>query len=378
MKPQPIFLDRGWLLAAMAALTLAMAGCLPSEPSSTKPDLPRVVDTEAVVLSSEAEQVILSGQVQASEHTQLSFEVAGEIRTLTVDVGDTVKSGQILASLEKARYQLAHDQALASEREAASALQEARLDHQRQSDLADRGFGSRSQLDSANAALESARYRHQAAVASRRIAARDLSQTQLKAPFEGTVSERMVEPSERVSTGQPVLAVISDREGYEVDTSVPETMVSRLTPGSEQEVMIPALGIGRISARVHQIGSQPRSANNYPVTLTLDDTVPTLRSGMTAQVHLSLGQPDDDKTGRSFRLPLTALVYDSDSRAHVLRVGPDERLQKVAITVVATAGNTAVVTGSLEAGEQVVARGPEFVAEGDRVSVLGSGPERFY
>ncbi|MFL1485942.1 efflux RND transporter periplasmic adaptor subunit [Marinobacter sp. LN3S78] len=370
--------DRNVLIAMMVFLAGALTGCLPSEPPVTQSKTSRVVDTARVIPANGPEQVTLSGQVKASEHTRLSFEVSGEVRSVSVDVGDTVAAGEVLATLDRARYQLAHDQTLASEREAAAALQEARLDHRRQSDLADRGFGSASQLDSARAALETARYRHEAAVASRRIAERDLAQTQLKAPFEGTVGQRMVEPAERVSAGQAVLAVISDREGYEVDTSVPETLVSRLSARSEQAVSIPALGVERMPARVHQIGSEPRSANNYPVTLTLGDTLPGLRSGMTAQVHLSMDQVDGGHALDTFRLPLTSLVHDGPQQAHVLRIGPEERLQRVDVLVIDTAGNQAVVTGPLASGERIVARGPEFVTEGQQVSLLGDGPERFH
>ncbi len=369
---------RNVLVAVMVFLAGALTGCLPSESPVTPSNTPRVVDTTRVMPANGPEQVTLSGQVKASEHTRLSFEVSGEVRSVSVDVGDTVAPGEVLATLDKARYQLAHEQALASEREAAAALQEARLDHRRQSDLADRGFGSASQLDGARAALESARYRHEAAVASRRIAERDLAQTQLKAPFEGTVGQRMVEPAERVSAGQAVLAVISDREGYEVDTSVPETLVSRLSARSEQAVSIPALGVERLPASVHQIGSEPHSANNYPVTLTLEDTLPGLRSGMTAQVHLTMEQVDGEPALDAFRLPLTSLVHDGPQLAHVLRIGPGDRLQRVAVQVIDTTGNHAVVTGALATGERIVARGTEFVAEGQQVSLLGDGPERFH
>lgn len=370
--------DRNVLIVMMVFLVGTLSGCLPSDPSVVPPTTPRVVDTARVMPANGPEQVTLSGQVQASEHTRLSFEVSGEVRSVSVDVGDTVAAGEVLATLDKARYQLAFDQALASEREAAAGLQEARLDHRRQSDLAERGFGSASQLDSARTALETARYRHEAAVASRRIAERDLAQTQLKAPFEGTVGQRMVEPAERVSAGQAVLAVISDREGYEVDTSVPETLVSRLAARSGQAVSIPALGVEQMPASIHQIGSEPRSANNYPVTLTLEESLPGLRSGMTAQVHLTMELVDGVQVPDAFRLPLTSLVHDGPQQAHVLRIGPGDRLHRVVVQVIGTAGNHAVVTGPLANGERIVARGPEFVAEGQQVSLLGEGPERFH
>lgn len=374
----------GWsrhrfLVGLLVVAASGLAGCRSPEEADASASLPRVVDTAVAVAANGPERITLSGEVQASEHSRLSFEVGGEVRTLAVDVGDPVTSGQTLAILDETRYQLVYDQAMASEKEAAAALREARLDYQRQTDLAERGFGSEARVDGATAALESARHRHEAAVASRRIAGRDLAQTRLKAPFEGTVSERRVEPSERVAAGEPVLTLISDRQGFEVETSVPETLVGRLLSQSEQQAIIPALGPDPVPARIHQIGSQPRSANNYPLTLILTETVPGLRSGMTARVQLALTPAEPVNVDQAaVAIPLTSLVYGAGGEAHVLRVGPRDRLQRVDLALLSTRGQAAIVSGPLAAGDRIVARGPEYVAEGDSVVILGESPERFH
>lgn len=59
------------------------------------------------------------------------------------------------------------------------------------------------------------------------------------------MSRRRAEPAERVVAGQPVLEVISDREGFEVETSVPETLVDALALGSTHRILLPALGAPR-------------------------------------------------------------------------------------------------------------------------------------
>lgn len=372
--------NRGGSFAAAVCVLgglLALSGCNSSAESAQVVDTPRVVDTTEVMAANSNSQVTLSGRVKAAEQTSLSFEISGEIEKLTVDVGDSFEAGDTLAVLGDARYQLVYDRSLAAEREAKAALDEAELDYNRQSGLKDKGYISQSRLDSARAALDTARSRYQSAVASRRLAERDLRLTALKAPFTGTVSQRPVEPSERVSPNQTILEVISDRDGFEVETSVPETLIGQLRAKSSQTITIPAVQGDPVKASIKQVGTQPQSSNNYPIVLTLDEPVSGLRSGMTAQVHLDVGAAPTQPVGKTVRVPLTALVYDSETAAHVLRLNADNKLEQVDLTILSTDHRIAAVAGALEPGETIVARGAEFVSAGETVAILGQGPERY-
>ncbi|TBW57971.1 efflux RND transporter periplasmic adaptor subunit [Marinobacter halodurans] len=373
------YTSSGWRSVAVlltVASLLLQAGCSSSAEPAEAADPPQVVDTAVVQPADGGSQVTLSGRVKAAEQTSLSFEISGEIERLSVDVGDSFEAGDTLAVLGDARYQLVYDRAVASEKEAKAALDEARLAFDRQSSLREKGYTSQSQLDSAQAQLDSARSRYESAVASRRIAARDLRLTALKAPFTGSVSQRYVEPSERVSPNQTVLDVISDRDGFEVETSVPETLIGQLRAHSKQTITLPALDNQPVPATIKHVGTQPQSSNNYPVVLTLQQPVEGLRSGMTAQVHLQVGDAAE-AASKAVRIPLTALLYDGDRSAHVLRLDADNRLEAVDLTVGAISGQQVAVTGNLDPGDRIVARGAEFVAPGDVVAELGQGPQRY-
>ncbi len=262
----------------------------------------------------------------------------------------------------------------AEAREAEASLIEKRQDYQRQSSLAEKGYVSDTQLDTARAGLDTAESRHASAVAALELAERDLAQTTLTAPFDGSVSARQAEPSERVAANQAILEVISDREGFEVETSVPETLIDALSTGSNHKVSFPALG--GITRRPRSPScTQPRSSNNYPVILALDEPPKGIRAGMTAEVELSLAGSARDAS--VLPIPLTALVYDDDQRTHVLRIDEDERLESVEVAVVDIGEGHAKVRGELAPGDRIVARGTEFVDPGQTVSLLGQGPERY-
>lgn len=366
---------RAGIVLGLSTAVAVLAACAPP-PEEAAPAHPlRVVDTALVQTAAGERRATFSGRARAAEQSVLSFEVGGEVERLSVDVGDRFEAGQLLAQLDDSRYQLALSQAASSETEARANLRERELNYERQRKLIDRGLVSQAQLDSARAALDTARSRYEAARASRRLAERDRQLTSLKAPFAGSVSRRHLEPSERVSANQAVLEVISDRRGFEIMTSVPENLVDRLELKRRHYIALPALEAVDIPVRVRHIGSQPQSSNNYPLVLRLEHPVAGLRSGMTAEVHLSIARPPSAKG--QLAVPLTALVYGAGDAAHVLRVSPENRLERVAVRVGALEGTRAMVAGDLSAGDRVVARGVEFVAAGEMVAVLGQGPERY-
>ncbi|UYG07382.1 efflux RND transporter periplasmic adaptor subunit [Halomonas sp. M4R1S46] len=361
------------LWGMLAVLSWLATGCSPEAGPPSEPP-PTVVDSHVIQAGNGTAITRLSGRVKAAERTSLSFEIPGEIRRLTVDVGERFAAGEVLAALDDERYRLVARQRRAELREAEAVLREKRQDYRRQASLAEKGYVSETRLDAARAAMGTAESRHASAEAARELAERDLTLTALEAPFDGSVSRRHAEPAERVGASQPILEVISDREGFEVETSVPETLVGALEEGSRHEVIVPALGGAASPATLRHLGTQPRSSNDYPVILAVDAPPAGLRSGMTAQVALSLAEPDADAT---LPVPLTALVYTGEDRAHVLRITEASRLERVEIEVVAIDDGRALVRGDLAAGERIVARGAEFVGAGQAVSLLGEGPERY-
>ncbi|WP_347330705.1 efflux RND transporter periplasmic adaptor subunit [Marinimicrobium locisalis] len=378
MKGLARYLGSERLLSLMAALVLS--GCFSSgEPAAEKPTR-RTVEVATVEAADQNRTVTLSGRVRAAEQASLSFEVGGKLQHLELDIGDAIEAGQVLARLEAAPYRLALQRARASASEAAAQWQEQRLNFQRQSVLRERNMISQSSLDEAEAALDMARARKESAQASLAIAERDLEQTALIAPFNGSISRRLAESFERVSPGQSVYGVISDRNGFEVQTHLPENLVNALVAGQPHRVSFPALDNVSLAAQVSHVGRQPSSANSYPVLLKpeLEDGL-ALRSGMTALITLTLRE-EGVPPGQAgwLKVPLSALRYPNDQSVQVLRVNRNNTLEAVGVSVRSTREDSALVTGELAPGQTVVARGVDFVSPGESVAVLGRGPERYY
>jgi len=358
-------------------ITLAFLwGCSTSK-EPTPDSLRRIVDATPVLGSADEHTVTLSGKVRAAEQSALSFEIGGEILEILVDVGDRVEAGQVVARLDGSRYRLARELALANEGEARAAFRESQVNYERQSRLYERGLISQSRLDAARAAADSARARHDSARAARKLADRDLELTALKAPYAGSISERLAEPSERISPNRVILKVISHREGFEVLTSVPENLVGRIQSSRLHNILLPAIGVDQASARIRHLGTQSLSSNSYPLILEIKQSIPGIFSGMTAQIELYVEREISLAIKDQVMVPLTSLSYGADGVIQVLRITELERLEWVDVEVHSMGETHAVVSGPLAVGEQIVARGVEFLSEGEAVTLLGQGPEKY-
>lgn len=357
---------------------LVLAGCSPTSEPPDASQTPRVVEVAQVQPADPVSRAILPGRVEPSQKTTLSFEVPGQVALLTLDVGDAFERGDTLARLDRDRYQLAYERSQAVEAEARTALADVQRELKRLVELRRGGHTSEAALDNAEAAVAGARARVDSAVASRKLAARDLEQTSLEAPFDGTVARRQAEPGQRVAANQVIFELVSSRDGFEVLTQVPENLIGRIATESAQALAIPALDDLRATALVTHIGNHAASGNHYPVILRISGPVPGLRSGMTAEVSFDIAADDTETSAGAFRVPLTSLVYPVNGGPRVLRLDDANQLASVPVTVLSVADSAAMVTGDLTLGQRVVARGAEFVSAGDRVSVLSQGPERFH
>jgi membrane fusion protein (multidrug efflux system) len=210
----------------------------------------------------------------------VSAEVAGRVQQILIDEHQRVEEGQVLAVLDPTNYALELSRADASlalaksrvvQAEASSAsadadrkaaaveLSRAELELGRVRSLRERGSASQSELDTAQAAYDAARARVRAlelrveaehalvnddaqvrlARAERDLAARNLERTRVRAPFAGVVGRRNVEPGAVVSPGQPLLALVSESDGW-VMANFKETQLDRIRIGAPVDVTIDA------------------------------------------------------------------------------------------------------------------------------------------
>lgn len=318
----------------------------------------------------------LPGEVRALDRTSLAFEVGGRVTSVAVDIGDHFAAGDVLAQLDTHLLEIGVQERRAALIEAEARLSEARQEYERQTTLFERNVVSESAVETVAAALDSARSRYEIALRGIETAEDRLEDATLRAPYDGSVAVRRVEPAQTVSAGTPVLEIQSNGGGFEVTATVPDTVVARLSLGTEHAIS--ALdGSGQTYVGVlDDIGTRATSTSGFPVTLRVSQTDTSLRSGLSVEVAFRLDGAATDAA--RIAVPVSAVWSDADQGHGVFVVDPEtQQLAARSVTLAGTESGVALVSDGLQAGELVATRGIAFLEDGMAVHLRGIGTARY-
>ena len=340
------------LLLALLAPTALLAACGEAAPQA-QPTEPLPVHAVQVGQAQDGETIAATGTVHARRETVLAFTTPGRIAALTVDEGDRVRGGQLLASLDPARVGAA----------ASSARAEARrrgADLGRLQSLYRQGWVTRTQLDAAEAAAQSAQ-------AQVRATAFDVDAARVEAPGAGLVLRRHAEPGQIVMAGEPVVTLAEADEGFVLRVPLADRDLRRLSVGQPAAVRIGALGTPPLAGRIIEIGGRSDSATGtFEAEIALP-MIEGLRSGLIGDAEIVAAGP---ATGTTIAVPPLAVfaaragegfvyvVRSGRARARLVRLGTvdDRRVEVVA---------------GLRPGERVIVTGIDRLRNGMPVRVSG-------
>jgi RND family efflux transporter MFP subunit len=309
-----------------------------------------------------ARTVLVSGPVTAYEEMQLGVEISGQrVTALPVDVGQWVKKGQVLLQLDHRTLDSELAQADASLKQAQAAQELARLNFDRSEKLAAQQLISASSLDELRASRINAEAQTATARAARDAARLRREFADLRAPADGLISKRLVQPGQVVSAGTELLRLIRDGR-LEWRAELPENQLADVAVGNTIE--LPYAGqvvTGRIRAVTPGVDAQTRTG-----TLYADLPTPgPLKPGVFVEGRIVTGD------GEVLTIP-TAAIVQRDGHSYVFSVSDTQQASRLRVrTGQAVEGRTAILDG-LKAGDKVVVEGAGFLGEGDRVRVVSA------
>jgi RND family efflux transporter MFP subunit len=355
---------------AIAATFLAIAGC-PAPPEVTEP-APRSVEVFQVDAAAPASEPVYAGTLRAKQRSDLSFLQTGQIREMSKDLGERFQRGEVLARLDSTELALAVEERMANLVAARAELADARLGRDRLVALEGSGATSRSALDSAVARFDSAKARTTAIEASLGQARKRLAESELIAPFDGQVVERLMQPSQAAAAGQTVYRVIGEEGGLEAVVNLPVMALDQFAIGSETQLLVRPTDVVR-RATVIEVGNAAGRSGLYPISLALEDTS-GLRSGLRVEVPGRGGRAQ----GEHPTIPLTAYRPASGTNALVFLVDPDTgRITTRDVELGTVTDEGVEVVAGLARGDLIVARGLTTLRSGETVVPLGIGVQRF-
>ncbi len=255
------------LLTVFAAL--ALSGC--GERNAFVPPPPPKVEVAAPLKQPVVRYLQETGNAAAVNTTTLVARVEGFIQSINYNDGDTVKAGQTLFVIEQKPYQLALEQAQAGMSSAEATTKKSKADYDRQVDLAAKNISSQATLDAATATYDAAVASQKQAQVNIDQAQLNLGYTEVKAPFDGIVTERLVSLGQLVGQGTPTtLATIVQLQPIYVNFYVSEADVQTIRKNMQAREMT-AEELKKIPV---EVGLQ--SETGYPHKGTLDYVAPTI------------------------------------------------------------------------------------------------------
>ncbi len=323
-----------------------LAGCT-RPPAAPATPAPIAVRTAPVVREKVLRPIRAAGRLGGKQEMALAFRSGGTVDRILVREGQTVRRGQVLATLDT----LDADAALV---QANAAYEKAERDRARIERLASAGAVARVSLQDAETAVELAR-------ASLRQARHARVVSELRAPDDGQVQRRLVEAHEQVGAGTPVLLVRGATRGWVVKLGLSDRDAVQVRLGDLATVRFDAFPDRTFSARVTQIagGASPQTGT-FEVEVAVEAAGSTLLSGLVAKVEIVPGAPPE-----LWAVPVEALVEGSGRSAAVYTVSAgDNRARRVPVTIGFIEGPRVAVLQGLDQVTEVVTDGAPYLRPG--------------
>lgn len=331
-----------------------------------------------------------TGYVVARRRATVSAQIIGTLTQVSVEEGEHVSEGQILARLDPTAYQAQLDSAQAQYAaaqanigKARATLQQDRANAARMNAILERGYVSKQDAQQANtlvatdsAALDAAIKQAQAAKDQVQAAKVNMDFTVIRAPFAGVITDKAAEMGEIVSPytsgGGGIaggLATIVDMNSLEVDVDVNESYISRVTPGMPVEAVLDAYPDWRIPAHVIAIiPSADRSKATVKVRIAFDQKDPRIIPEMGVRVSFLEKRADNTKPIAGVLVPKGAIVQRDGH--DVVFVIDGDHVKQTPVTTGADFNDLKQVTSGVSAGAQVVAAPAAQLANDAKVKVV--------
>ena len=311
------------------------------------------------------------GTLQGGKRVDLSFRVSGPVRSIRVDKGAPVKKGQLLATLDPRDYQTQLKQAQSNQAQAQAQYENAAANFKRYENLYKQKVVPKSTYDTYKTQMNVAMSSLNVAKAATTAVRDSLRDTELRAPFDGVIVDRMVESFQDVTAKQTIF-ILQDISMLEIVFNVPDNDViwaSKATSSAPDSIRAKFDAIpGRTFPLTFKefVLQADRNTNTFPVTAVMPQQEDVaLLPGMTAVVEVEIS--DSNGGEKVFTVPQTALVTSGDKT--YVWCCENNAVKRVSVTQNTPHNNGFVDISSeqLRDGNKIVVAGAHLLHEGQKV-----------
>jgi RND family efflux transporter MFP subunit len=310
----------------------------------------------------------LPGRLDAFNRAPIFSRVSGYVKAWHVDIGASVKSGQLLAEIDTPELDQQLQQARANLRTAQANANLAGVTAKRWQALEGTDSVSQQDIDQRTGELAAKQADVAAAQAdvNRLIAMKGF--TRIVAPFDGTVTSRDIDVGNLINSGKggpgQELFTIADVKQLRVYVQVPQNFAPDVRRDTKVTLKVPAFPTQTFDAHVvASAGAVNPGSGTTLIQLMVDNADGKLMPGGFATIDLSMpARPD------TLSVPASALVFDSRGLT-IATVGDGDRVAYRKVTISRDLGKTVEIQSGLEHGDRVIDTPPDGLADGDKVKI---------
>ena len=353
-------------------ILFSTAACREEPPPSPKPI--RAIKTITVAEQASGKMRQFSGVVEAADSSSISFEVAGNVQEVKVDVGDLITKGQVLAGLDPEPYKLTMAEIKAELVKARDNVTKTEAEYERQKRIFEQGAGAQRRVEVAEFNYKAAKSGVNFQIARLNNAKRDLDRTVLRAPFNGAIANRYIDAFNEVARGQKCFDTF-EFTGMEVAISIPEDAIDEIQMEQKGDIKFSVIADRTYHGRVTEISKVAGTANAFPIKLTIEDPDQRIRPGITARVTLVLAV-DNEKA--AYLVPLSALAQHGDTKTAFVYIYDSQTstVKKTQIESGSVRDDNVVIIGGVKDGDIVAVAGVSFLEDGQKVKLMEQPAEK--
>jgi RND family efflux transporter MFP subunit len=323
-----------------------------------------------------ASGISASGYVVARTKASVSAKIGGRLVALGVSEGSYARRGAVIARLESADYEAALLAADAETRRVIAELEQAERDFVRARRLREQGVLSVVEVENAQTRVGVLEAQLASARAQVRLAAANLENTRVRAPFDGTILRKDAEVGEIVAPSsagggltRTAIVTMADLTTLEVEVDVNEAFISQVRNGQPARITLDAYADTSFAGRVRQVvPTADRQKATVLVKVSILDRDPSILPEMQAKVvFVAEGDSAVAAAPRRVSVPATAIVREGDAAS--VWVVESGRVRSRAVTTGEKRGEMIEIRDGLSGGERVIVEPPAGLADGGKIRV---------
>ena len=353
-----------YIITAILGATILISSCGSEDKKTVIDNSPAVtVKIKTVSEDNSSPFLTVSGKIEAVKSANISTRMMGYVDKIYVGVGDKVRDGQLLMSVNNADVSAQLAQVNAGITEAEAAYKNAEKDYNRFTTLFQENSASQKELDDITTNYNMTKARLESAKQMRNGVNAQMGYANIRAPFDGVVTNKFINTGDMANPGMPLMEVESPGK-YQVLAMVPESEILAVKNDSEVTVQIKALN-KNVKGKVTEVStSSKNTGGQYLVKVIIDKTDAQLLSGMYATVQFPVARK---ATSSAIIIPLEAIVKNGQLTG-IYTVSQSNTALLRWLRLGRTFGDQVEVLSGLSADEQYIVSAEGKLFNGAKIS----------